>query len=114
MPREYTDPEFDPDDSDDVEGRFAEEFDEGHDADDESPERGGGATATAYCPDCGAEIYDAAEICPRCFAWIDGDTLRKSPRRQRANDRWTKLVVWALIAAIATGLGVFSLLEAVR
>ena len=69
---------------------------------------------TGFCPECGAEIYDAADVCPKCFTWIDGDTLRRDPRTQRARSRWTVLVVWALIAAIAAGAGALWLAQLLR
>ena len=108
MARKQTHNDFDPDDFDPDDFDPASDGESGRDAD------GGGSGTeqldTGYCPDCGAEIYDASDICPKCFAWIDGDTSRHSPRRRRAADRWTRLVVWALIGAIATGLGIFALL----
>ena len=85
--------------------------DDDADADDEYGGEAHAEADTAYCPECGAEIYDAADICPKCFAWIDGDTSRHAPRRKRAAVRWTTLVVWILIIAMALGaglLGVFS------
>jgi len=101
MARRQTHDDFDPDDPDDD----LDVLDEGEDANQRD---------TGYCPDCGAEIYDAADICPKCFAWIDGETSRHSPRRRRAADRWTRLVVWALISAIAAGLGFFAFVGLVR
>jgi len=101
MARRQTHDDFDPDDPDD-------DLDVLEGGEDATPRD------TGYCPDCGAEIYDAAEICPKCFAWIDGETSRHSPRCRRAADRRTRLVVWALIAAISTGLGFFALVGLVR
>lgn len=34
---------------------------------------------SAICPDCGAEIWDAAEICPKCFAYIGGNAGTRRP-----------------------------------
>lgn len=85
--------------------------------DSEYPDEGDGAELaadTAFCPECGAEIYDAADVCPKCFSWIDGDTVRRSPRRNRAHRRWTQLVVWALIAAILLGAGALWVIEVTR
>ncbi len=32
-----------------------------------------------YCPRCGAEVHEDADICPKCFEWITGDVLRRHP-----------------------------------
>ncbi|MDA0803499.1 MAG: zinc ribbon domain-containing protein [Planctomycetota bacterium] len=32
-----------------------------------------------YCPKCGAEVHEDADICPKCFEWITGDVLRRHP-----------------------------------
>jgi hypothetical protein len=53
-----------------------------------------------FCPECGEEIYDAADICPKCFSWIDGATHR---RRTRFSTGFRKLVVTALLAAFLSG-----------
>lgn len=77
------------------------------DADVDLPsEDGQSQTETGFCPECAAEIYDAADVCPKCFAWIDGETLRRSPRTVRARGRWTALVICILIASIAIGAGI--------
>jgi len=90
--------EFDGDDDRDSDGGLAGDFD--GDFDDTSAD-------TAFCPECGAEIYDAADVCPKCFTWLNGETSRHPPHRRRAWDRWAKLVVGVLIAALAVGAGVF-------
>lgn len=95
------DPEWDP------------EWDPAQDDDDTDSSGGGaadGSTDTAFCPECGAEIFDAADVCPKCYSWIDGETTRHPPRRGRAKDRWIKLVAWILIAAIVIGAGLFGIL----
>ena len=79
------------------------------DADEEEDD--GGARDTAYCPECGAEIYDAADICPACFSWIDGETTRRPPRNGRFRKGGAQLVVWMLIAALLAGAGVLWLLR---
>lgn len=55
----------------------------------------------AFCPECGAEIYDAADICPKCFTWIDGNTTHRKPSAVRRSMR--ALVVLVLIALILGG-----------
>lgn len=32
-----------------------------------------------YCPKCGAEVHEDADVCPKCFEWITGDVLRRHP-----------------------------------
>ncbi len=54
-----------------------------------------------FCPECGEEIYDAADICPKCFTWIDGAT---HSRRTRFSAGVRKLVVTALLAALLSGM----------
>ncbi|MCE2883599.1 MAG: zinc ribbon domain-containing protein [Planctomycetaceae bacterium] len=65
------------------------------------------ASETAFCPDCGAEVYDAADVCPKCFTWINGDTVRHP--RARSRERLRRIVVWILIGAMLLGAGVFAL-----
>lgn len=83
---------------------------EDDDADDPAD---GGAQArnTAYCPECGAEIYDAADICPACYSWIDGDTTRRPPRKHRFRKGGAQLVVWLLVAALLAGAGLIWLVR---
>lgn len=64
---------------------------------------------TAFCPECGAEIYDAADVCPKCFTWIDGETRGRLLSRRRQTIRQT--IVWVLIVTLLTGAGVFSLVQ---
>lgn len=33
-----------------------------------------------FCPQCGAEVYEDADLCPKCFAWITGDVVRRHPQ----------------------------------
>jgi hypothetical protein len=64
---------------------------------------------TAFCPECGAEIYDAADVCPKCFTWIDGETQGRPRSRRRQTIRQT--IVWVLIVTLLAGAGVFSLVQ---
>lgn len=64
---------------------------------------------TAFCPECGAEIYDAADVCPKCFTWIDGETQRRPLSRRRQTIRQT--IIWVLIVTLLAGAGVFSLVQ---
>ena len=94
MARRQTHDDFDPDDPDDD----LDVLDEGEDAD---------QSDTGYCPDCGAEIYDAADVCPKCFTWINGETVRHPKARRR--ERIRGIVVWILIGTMLLGAGVFVL-----
>lgn len=83
---------------------FGDDDDE-HDAHD----RARFESETAFCPECGAEIYDAADVCPKCFTWIDGDTLRRPSSQRRRTFRHA--VVWILIGTFLAGAGALSLLR---
>lgn len=78
--------------------------DEDEDPSDEDQVRfGEQAEETGTCPDCGAEIYDNADICPKCFAYIGGDTLAKLPTgrpRGRFHKQWIILLVVLLIVSL--------------
>lgn len=58
----------------------------------------------AYCPDCGARVWDQADVCPTCYAYLGGDTSRHRPLERWWRGRWTLLVVLAVIAGML-GLG---------
>ena len=81
------------------------EIDDPHDAAD----RRRFSSETAYCPECGAEILDSADICPKCYAWVTDETLAK-PRAKRA---LRDAVVWIVILALLAGAGLLGLLRLV-
>lgn len=54
---------------------------------------------TAYCPECGEEIWDEAPRCPECGAWIDGRTERHTPVEAEARKRM--VVIIAVLTALA-------------
>lgn len=56
--------------------------------------------ATVFCPDCGAAMHLDAEICPRCFCFTGGDTLRRHPRRQRVRRVAAVVVIGLLVLAM--------------
>lgn len=87
--RPARDDDFDPDDSDQYEVDEADAV--------------LGERDTAFCPECSAEIYDSADICPKCFAWLDGETSRHPLSKRRRRDWVQKAVAWALIAALLAG-----------
>lgn len=54
---------------------------------------------TAYCPDCAAEVWDQAEICSSCGAYLHGDTS-SHPKGARERRRfWVALVILITITA---------------
>ncbi len=53
----------------------------------------------AHCPDCGEEIYDQAEFCPKCRAYLAGNTSSRPPIESEFRGRWIVLV--AIIVLIA-------------
>ncbi|MFM1823387.1 MAG: hypothetical protein RI967_1653 [Planctomycetota bacterium] len=108
MPNEPSESWQDDHDPLDGTGEASWEDDDGfEDDEDDSREGRSRARDTAFCPECGAEIYDAADICPACFSWIDGDTTRRPPRNGWFRKGGAQLVVWLLIAALLAGTGLF-------
>ncbi|MBL9118366.1 MAG: hypothetical protein JNL80_00450 [Phycisphaerae bacterium] len=66
----------------------------------------------AYCPDCGAEVWDQADVCPTCFAYLGGDTSRRRGQRHR---RWRTAVILIILASIAVSwVGIHYLLQMFR
>lgn len=55
---------------------------------------------TAHCPDCGAEIWDQAEICPKCGQYVGGNTLSRPPLAAEWRAKWLILIVLALLVAM--------------
>jgi len=121
MARKRTSAEDDWDDSDGrnepwsersrASGQDASESDEDENDEDEHDalDRARFDSDTAFCPECGAEIYDAADVCPKCFTWIDGETQGRPRSRRRQTIRQT--IVWVLIVTLLAGAGVFSLVQ---
>jgi hypothetical protein len=54
---------------------------------------------TAYCPLCGAEIWDQAELCPSCGGHVGGETTGRPPLEAWLRRRWLLLVVVAALVA---------------
>jgi hypothetical protein len=62
---------------------------------------------TAYCPDCGEEVWDLADVCPKCYAYVGGNTSSRSPVQQWFRKRWVALVlILVLIAMVLMMLSV--------
>lgn len=54
---------------------------------------------TAFCPDCGGEISDEAEICPLCYAYLGGQTSSRHPVQAWFGRRWFLfLIILVLIS----------------
>ena len=54
---------------------------------------------TAFCPECGDEVWDQAEFCPACGTQVGGHTVGGTRRRRWRRKRW--LLVVGLIALLA-------------
>lgn len=48
---------------------------------------------TAYCPECAAEVWDQAEICSSCGAYLHGDPSSRPRGAGRRRRLWITLVV---------------------
>jgi hypothetical protein len=92
-----TDQDFDAFDSDDGRDDDLEPFDQDDDDSDEQ---------TAYCPECGAVVHETADICSKCFTWIDGAS-RHPPGKLRSRERWNAVVAILLIASMLAGAVLF-------
>ena len=53
----------------------------------------------AYCPECGAEVWDLAEVCPNCHEHISGRTLSRPLIQQEWRRKWIILIVLAVLIA---------------
>ena len=73
-----------------------EEGGEGPSADDLRRFSGG----EAFCPDCGAGIHDQADVCPKCYAYLAGETSRFRPVERDLRARFIALTVVALILVL--------------
>ncbi len=92
---------------------FRKDQDEGPSEEDQ--ERfGDDRVSTGLCPDCGGEVFDDAEVCPRCFAYIDGG-VRPKPRGRRGffHRQWKTLLLVALVASMLSG-SIFVLFQLMR
>ena len=48
---------------------------------------------TAYCPDCGEEIWDALNTCPRCGSYIPEGPSRHRPIDRYFRQKWIVVVI---------------------
>ncbi|MCZ6834213.1 MAG: hypothetical protein O7G85_00420 [Planctomycetota bacterium] len=56
---------------------------------------------TAYCSECGQEIWDMAEFCPDCKAHLGGHTLSNPPDADRINKKMIVIISIILLIAFA-------------
>lgn len=54
---------------------------------------------SGYCPKCGNEIWDSAEVCPQCGDYIGGQVSSRDPGKR--NRRQQLVVIIAIIVLIA-------------
>lgn len=89
-------------------GERSDEGDDVHDDDvdvdlDDDSGGDGEESDQAYCPDCGALIWDQADICPKCFTYLAGHTSRFPPGASAARSAMRRGVVLLLVLALAIG-----------
>ena len=72
------------------------------DPSEEDQERfGDDRVSTGYCPDCGGQVFDDAEVCPKCFAFISGQVKAQRPRRKGLfHEQWMVVLIVALIIGL--------------
>lgn len=59
---------------------------------------------TAYCPRCGAEVWDDAGACPACGAVLGGDTSAVHPITGGLRRRWLMLVAAIVLLAFVLAI----------
>ncbi|HRP63698.1 MAG TPA: zinc ribbon domain-containing protein [Phycisphaerales bacterium] len=55
---------------------------------------------TAYCPSCGAEVYDFAAYCPECGEPMPDGPSHRPPMEQWLRSRWFVVIAIVLILAL--------------
>jgi len=48
---------------------------------------------TGYCPNCGAEIWDLVDTCPKCGDHIPEGAQRHAPIEREFRNRWIVLII---------------------
>jgi hypothetical protein len=66
--------------------------------------------STGYCPECGAEVWDDVEVCPKCSSPIGGNVLHRHPEAERARRKMITLIVIVTIIAFLGLVGLVRLL----
>lgn len=74
---------------------------------DEDVQRFGAGESTVRCPDCGASVWAEADICPKCFTILTGDSPRRGPLAAGFHRRFKVVVVLALVFLFLGGFTVF-------
>lgn len=90
IPLPFPDPPLRPEDTTVVRPSVEPDENEGDDLPEEQ---------TGYCPECGAEVWDQADICPKCFSVITGGVLHRPPMERWWRGRWKVIVVVAVLVA---------------
>lgn len=76
--------------------------------DDEGPSdadlRRFGENGQAWCPECGEEVFDDADLCTACGAWITGSALRRPRAVQELHHRSRIVVIVLVLIAFLSGL----------
>ncbi|MEY3143856.1 MAG: zinc-ribbon domain [Planctomycetota bacterium] len=94
------------DDDIDDDGRDDDGFD---DSEHDEADQKRFSSDVAYCPECGAEVIDDADICPKCFTWIDGTTHSRPSRFRRSLH--LAVVVMLIVAAVVGCVGIALLMR---
>jgi hypothetical protein len=58
---------------------------------------------SAYCPDCGAEVWDSVEVCPKCYAYLGGHTSHRPKIQNWMNSKSLTVIIVLLIVAMLIG-----------
>ncbi len=64
----------------------------------------------AYCPECGAEVYDDVVQCPACRQFIEGRARRSPPVTAAWQQRTTLLTVVLIVLGLLFAAGLAWLL----
>ncbi len=62
------------------------------------------ADASGYCPECGREVRDDADLCPGCGGWITGEVRTEPPITRAMRGRWRVIVVVAVLIGFSAVL----------
>jgi len=55
---------------------------------------------SGHCPFCGAEVWDQADVCPKCRNYIGGDTLSTHPTERWFRGKSQVLVILAVLLGL--------------